>query len=106
MNHFLKQWSEAAYTSAGFFWMALWAFVLGYAISGIIQIFITQKRMKDTMGGEGPRSILLGTFFGFVSSSCSFSALATTKSLFQKGASFISSIAFMLASTNLVIELG
>ena len=106
MNHFLKQWSEAAYTSAGFFWMALWAFVLGYAISGMIQIFITQKRMKDTMGGEGPRSILLGTFFGFVSSSCSFSALATTKSLFQKGASFISSIAFMLASTNLVIELG
>ena len=106
MNEFLNQWSEAAYTSTGFFWMALWAFILGYAVSGMIQIFVTQKRMQQTMGGEGLRSISLGTFFGFVSSSCSFSALATTKSLFQKGASFVSSIAFMLASTNLVVELG
>ena len=65
MNHFLKQWSEAAYTSAGFFWMALWAFVLGYAISGMIQIFITQKRMKDTMGGEGAQEHITGYLFWF-----------------------------------------
>jgi uncharacterized membrane protein YraQ (UPF0718 family) len=58
------------------------------------------------MGDSGGKSLLLGTFFGFISSSCSFSALATSKSLFQKGASFVSSIAFLLASTNLVIELG
>ena len=106
MNEFLNQWGEAAYTSTGFFWMALWAFILGYAVSGIIQIFVTQSRMQKTMGGKGLKSISLATFFGFISSSCSFSALATTKSLFQKGASFVSSIAFMLASTNLVVELG
>lgn len=106
MNGFMKQWGEAAYTSIGFFWMALWAFVLGYVISSLIQIFVTEKRMKRTMGDEGSKSVLLGTFFGFISSSCSFSALATSKSLFQKGASFVSSIAFLLASTNLVIELG
>jgi uncharacterized membrane protein YraQ (UPF0718 family) len=58
------------------------------------------------MGNKSGKSVLLGTFFGFISSSCSFSALATSKSLFQKGASFVSSIAFLLASTNLVIELG
>ena len=45
-------------------------------------------------------------FFGFISSSCSFAALASTKSIFKKGASFVSSVAFLLASTNLVIELG
>ncbi|WP_127142013.1 permease [Flagellimonas marinaquae] len=106
MNGFLQQWGEAAYTSIGFFWMALWAFILGYAISSLIQIFLTEKRMQQTMGGGGGKSVLLGTFFGFISSSCSFSALATSKSLFQKGASFVSSIAFLLASTNLVIELG
>jgi uncharacterized membrane protein YraQ (UPF0718 family) len=106
MNGFLQQWGEAAYTSIGFFWMALWAFILGYAISSLIQIFLTEKRMQETMGGGGGKSVLLGTFFGFISSSCSFSALATSKSLFQKGASFVSSIAFLLASTNLVIELG
>ena len=44
--------------------------------------------------------------FGFISSSCSFAALATTRSLFTKGAGLIPSLAFLLASTNLVIELG
>lgn len=106
MSEFLKKWGEAAYTSAGFFWMALWAFVLGYIISSMIQIFVTEKRMQKTMGKDESKSVLLGAFFGFISSSCSFSALAGTKSLFKKGASFVSSMAFLLASTNLVIELG
>jgi uncharacterized membrane protein YraQ (UPF0718 family) len=106
MNNFLQKWGEAAYTSTGFFWMALWAFILGYVVSSMIQIFVTEKRMQKTMGDAGRKSMLLGTFFGFISSSCSFSALATSKSLFQKGASFSSAIAFLLSSTNLVIELG
>ncbi|WP_411768501.1 permease [Winogradskyella sp. A3E31] len=106
MNDFVKQWGEAAYTSAGFFWMALWAFILGYIISSMIQIFVTEKRMQKTMGKNESKSVLLGTFFGFISSSCSFAALASAKSLFKKGASFVSSVAFLLASTNLVIELG
>lgn len=106
MDQFLQQWGDAAYTSLGFFWMAMWAFILGYFISSIIQVFITEKRMQKVMGNAGGKSVLLGTFFGFISSSCSFSALATSKSLFQKGASFVSSIAFLLASTNLVVELG
>ena len=106
MSTFFKQWAEAAYTTVGFFWMALWAFILGYLVSSMIQVFVTEKRMQKIMGKNEGRGVLLGTFFGFVSSSCSFAALATTKSLFQKGASFISSIAFLLASTNLVIELG
>lgn len=106
MEDFLRQWSEAAYTTIGFFWMALWAFILGYIISSMIQIFVTEKRMQKTMGKDESKSVLLGTFFGFISSSCSFAALASTKSLFKKGASFVSSIAFLLASTNLVIELG
>ncbi len=106
MQDFLKQWGEAAYTTAGFFWMALWAFVLGYIISSMIQVFVTEKRMQKIMGEKENKSVLLGTFFGFISSSCSFAALASAKSLFKKGASFVSSIAFLLASTNLVIELG
>jgi len=106
MDNFLKQWAEAAYTSTGFFWMAFWAFILGYIISSMIQVFVTQKSMQKAMGENESKSVLLGTFFGFISSSCSFSALAGTKSLFKKGASFVSSMAFLLASTNLVIELG
>ena len=105
-NGFFATWGEAALTALGFFWMALWAFVLGYVVSSMIQVFVTKERMRRTMGEAGAKSVGLGTFFGFISSSCSFAALATTKSLFQKGAGFVPSLAFLLASTNLVIELG
>jgi hypothetical protein len=106
MDPLLENWVMASKTSVSFFWMALWAFILGYAISSLIQVFVTQERMQQVMGKDDGKSIALGAFFGFISSSCSFSALATTKSLFKKGAGFISSVAFLLASTNLVIELG
>lgn len=106
MEEFLESYAKAAQTTLGFFWMALWAFILGYIISSLIQVFVTQERMQKSMGKDNTKSVLLGTFFGFLSSSCSFSALASTKSLFKKGASFMPSLAFLLASTNLVVELG
>ena len=106
MNGFLQTWGEAATTTLGLFWMAFWAFGLGYLISSMIQVFITRERMRQTMGEAGPKSVALGSFFGFISSSCSFAALATTRSLFTKGAALVPSLAFLLASTNLVIELG
>lgn len=105
-SNFWQLYSEAALTSLSFFWKALWAFILGYIISSAIQVFVTRERMKQTMGQAGKSSVALGTFFGFISSSCSFAALSTTKSLFKKGAGFVPSLAFLLASTNLVIELG
>ncbi|WP_017301151.1 permease [Nodosilinea nodulosa] len=103
---FFSLYSEAALTSLGYFWQALWAFVLGYLVSSMIQVFVTRDRMQKAMGEAGRGSVALATFFGFISSSCSFAALATTKSLFKKGAGFVPAIAFLLASTNLVIELG
>jgi hypothetical protein len=106
MQNFLRLWNEAAITSLGFFWMALWAFILGYIISSLIQVLVTRDRIQKAMGKDGPRSMLLGTFFGFISSSCSFSALSTTRAIFNKGAGLAPSVAFLLASTNLVIELG
>lgn len=103
---FLSHWSEAALTTLGFFWTAFWAFCLGYLISSMIQVFVTEQRMRRIMGRTGPRSIALGTLFGFLSSSCSFAALSTSRALFQKGAGLVPSLAFLLASTNLVVELG
>ena len=103
---FWQLYGEAALTSLGYFWQALWAFVLGYIVSSMIQVFVTRDRMQKAMGKAGKGSVALGTFFGFISSSCSFAALSTTKSLFKKGAGFMPALAFLLASTNLVIELG
>lgn len=106
MSSFAETWNTAAVTSLGLFWTAFWAFGFGYLISSMIQVFVTRARMRESMGEAGPKSIALGTFFGFISSSCSFAALATTRSIFAKGAGLVPSLAFLLASTNLVIELG
>lgn len=106
MQQFISAWQESVHTSAGLFWMAFWAFGLGYLVSAMIQVFVTEERMRESMGDEGARSVGLATFFGLISSSCSFAALATTRSIFAKGAGLVPSLAYLLASTNLVIELG
>jgi hypothetical protein len=106
METFLTHWHTAARTSLGLFWMAFWAFGLGYLLSSMIQVFVSRERMRRSMGQADARSVGLGTLFGFLSSSCSFAALATTRSLFAKGAGLVPALAFLLASTNLVIELG
>lgn len=103
---FWASYGEAAKTAAGFFWKAGWAFVLGYAISAAIQTFVPKKNLTSFMGDPGVRSISLATLFGSISSSCSFAALATARALVHKGAHFVAAVAFMFASTNLVIELG
>ncbi len=103
---FWQAYGEAARTAVGFFWKAGWAFVLGYGISAMIQAFVPKGRLTRALGGQGPRAVSLATVFGAASSSCSFAALAAARSLVVKGASFVAAVAFMFASTNLVIELG
>jgi hypothetical protein len=99
-------YGEAVKTALGFFWKAGWAFVLGYFISAMIQAFVPRARLTPYMGDHEFRSISISTIFGSISSSCSFAALATARSLVLKGAHFVAAVAFMFASTNLVIELG
>jgi len=88
-------------------WETWWALVLGFTIAGAVEAFVSEERMTKALGDRGWKSIGLATLFGAASSSCSFGAVATAKSLFKKGASPEASLAaFQFASTNLVIELG
>jgi uncharacterized membrane protein YraQ (UPF0718 family) len=88
------------------FWETLWALVLGFGLSGVVQAFVSKDDMQRVMGDHRPAAVARATGFGMVSSSCSYAATAMAKSLFQKGADFITAMVFMFASTNLVIELG
>lgn len=83
-----------------------WALVFGFAISGIVQAWVPKERIEATMAGDGARPVAWATGLGAASSSCSYAAIAIAKSLFQKGASAASALAFQFASTNLVWELG
>jgi hypothetical protein len=83
-----------------------WALVLGFALSAIVQAWVPRERIERSLAGDGPRPVLRATGLGAASSSCSYAAIAIAKSLFQKGASAASALAFQFASTNLVWELG
>ena len=88
------------------FWETLWALVLGFGLSGIVQAFVPREALERKMGNHRPGAVARASAYGMVSSSCSYAATAMSKSLFQKGADFITAMIFMFASTNLVIELG
>jgi uncharacterized membrane protein YraQ (UPF0718 family) len=62
--------------------------------------------MQQKLGDHSRRSTVRASAYGMVSSSCSYAASAMAKSLFVKGADYLSAMVFMFASTNLVIELG
>src|SRR5437763_8121284 len=87
-------------------WEVWWALVLGFAISAIVQAWVPRERIERALGGSGPRPVALASALGAASSSCSYAAIAIAKSLFTKGASAASALAFQFASTNLVVELG
>jgi YHS domain-containing protein/uncharacterized membrane protein YraQ (UPF0718 family) len=88
------------------FWDTLWPLIFGFGLSGAVQAFVSRSQMQRVMGDHRPRTLAIASIFGAASSSCSYAASAMSKSLFQKGADFTTAMVFMLASTNLVIELG
>src|SRR3981081_1496513 len=94
------------YHGVAMFWETLWALVLGFGISAALQVFVSKERMTRAFGVTNLRTMSLATGFGAASSSCSYAAVAAGRSAFQQGAALIPALAFMFASTNLVIELG
>jgi uncharacterized membrane protein YraQ (UPF0718 family) len=90
----------------GMFWEILWALILGFALSAMVQAVVSKREMRRLLPDDSPRSIARATALGAASSSCSYAAVALARSIFRKGADFTAAMAFEFASTNLVIELG
>jgi uncharacterized membrane protein YraQ (UPF0718 family) len=88
------------------FWEILWALVLGFALSAMVQAVVSKRQMSRLLPDDSPRSLGIACGLGAASSSCSYAAVALARSIFRKGANFTAAIAFEFASTNLVIELG
>jgi uncharacterized protein len=88
------------------FWEILWALILGFALSGVVQAVVSKGEMSRLLPDDSPRSLCLASGLGAASSSCSYAAVALARSIFRKGANFTAAMAFQFASTNLVIELG
>ena len=97
---------DALSFSFNMLWEILWALIIGFALSGVVQAVVSKAEMTRLLPDDSPRSLAIATGLGAASSSCSYAAVALARSLFRKGANFTSSMAFEFASTNLVIELG
>lgn len=87
-------------------WEILWALILGFALSAVVQAVVRKSTILRLMGDDRPRTLAIAAGLGAASSSCSYAAVALARSLFRKGANFTAAMAFEIGSTNLVIELG
>jgi uncharacterized membrane protein YraQ (UPF0718 family) len=87
-------------------WEILWALILGFTLSAVVEAVVSKAQMSRLLPDDSPRSLTLATLLGAASSSCSYAAVALARSLFLKGANFTAAMTFEIASTNLVIELG
>jgi uncharacterized membrane protein YraQ (UPF0718 family) len=105
-GHFAATLWEALVMAAAMIWDVGWSLVLGFVLSAAIQVLVSQQRMQALLGRDGVREIAAATLFGAASSSCSYASAAVSRTLFKKGAALVPSLAFLFASTNLVIELG
>jgi uncharacterized membrane protein YraQ (UPF0718 family) len=97
---------QSLYAAVMMLWETLWALVLGFSLSAFVQVFFRKEQISKHFGRAGFRAVVLATFLGAASSSCSYAATATAKTFFKKGAALVPVLAFMFASTNLVFELG
>ncbi|OSC22972.1 hypothetical protein B8W69_25075 [Mycobacterium vulneris] len=87
-------------------WEILWALILGFALSAVVQAVVRRSTIVALMGDDRPRTLAVSAGLGAASSSCSYAAVALARSLFRKGADFTAAMAFEIGSTNLVVELG
>ncbi len=87
-------------------WEILWALILGFALAAVVQAVVRKSEIVRLLGDARPRTLAIASGLGAASSSCSYAAVALARSLFRKGASFTAAMAFEIASTNLVVELG
>lgn len=90
----------------GMTWEILWALILGFGLSAAVQAVVSKREMRRLLPDASPRTLLVASGLGAASSSCSYASVALARSLFRKGADFTAAMAFEIASTNLVIELG
>ncbi|MFD8751247.1 permease [Kitasatospora sp. NPDC059577] len=87
-------------------WEITWALILGFLLSAVVQAVVHKATVVRLLGDDRPRTLAVAAGLGAASSSCSYAAVALARSLFRKGANFTAAMAFEIASTNLVIELG
>jgi uncharacterized protein len=87
-------------------WQITWSLILGFTLSAVVQALVRRETVIRLLGDDRPKTLVLAAGLGAASSSCSYAAVALARALVRRGANFTAAMAFEIASTNLVVELG
>ena len=105
MSAILQAVGHAPYMAFAMFWEILWPLILGFSLSAVVQAVVSRSEIVRLLPNDRPKTLWRACGLGAASSSCSYAAVAITRSIFRKGADFTAAMAFELASTNMVAEL-
>src|SRR3954451_24513653 len=83
--------------AGGMTWEILWALILGFALSGLVQAVVSKREMRRLLPDDSPRTVVVAAGVGAASSSCSYAAVALARSLFKRGADFTAAMVFEFA---------
>ena len=86
-------------------WDIYWGLAFGFILSALVRAFVSTERISSKLGKDTAGATAVSTFFGAVSSSCSYAAASMARTLLIKGATWSNAVSFMVASTNLVFEI-
>ncbi len=94
MTHLLHDLWRALSFAFGMTWEILWALVLGFALSAVVQAVVAKRDLQRLLPDSSPRTLAVASALGTASSSCSYASVALARSLVRKGADFTAAMAF------------
>lgn len=92
-------------TLSGMVWQIYWPLAFGLMLSSLLRHILPVDQVIKHLGQTSIKSLTLVTLLGMVSSSCSYAAASLSKTLLTKKASLPNAMAFLVASTNLILEM-
>ncbi len=92
-------------TLSGMVWQIYWPLAFGLMLSSLLRHILPVDQVIKHLGHTNIKSLTLVTLLGMVSSSCSYAAASLSKTLLTKKASLPNAMAFLVASTNLILEM-
>ena len=86
-------------------WQIFWPLAFGLMLSSWIRNLLPVSSVVKHLGKTTVVSLGFTTFLGMVSSSCSYAAASLSHTLLTKKATVANAMAFLVSSTNLIIEM-
>ncbi|WP_305810690.1 permease [Photobacterium leiognathi] len=86
-------------------WQIFWPLAFGLILSSFIRHLLPVDTVVKHLGKTDAKSLTFTTILGMVSSSCSYAAASLSHTLLAKKATLPNAMAFLVSSTNLIVEM-